>query len=409
MNRKKIFFISYDGMTDPLGQSQVIPYLQGLSRNYDIILMSCEKKPALRQYKKLVEEMLVGFNIQWVPLIYTKNPPVISTWWDIVKMKAMAKRIFQSMGIDMVHTRPGIPSLIGLWMKKKYGIKYLNDIREFYADSRVDGGMWNKRNMLYNFIYKYFKKKESESVSLSDGIVCLTYAAQRIIIKWPEYNKQIPIKVIPCSVDLQLFDPLAIIPEEKDKLRSKLNISENDIIVTYLGSIGGWYLTDEMMECCGVILKKIPAVKFLFISPHRHKLIVQAAQKFEIPDEKIVVYHARRSEVPMLISFSTYSLFFIRPCYSKLSSSPTKHGEIMAMGVPVITNSGVGDLEEIVKKYKSGIVLRNFSKESFNSLASELSLAGPYNKESIRNGAEEYYSLSNAIKNYEELYALILK
>ena len=408
MNRKNILFISYDGMTDPLGQSQVIPYLQGLSRHYDIILLSCEKKPVFTQNRKLVEDLLIGFNIQWIPLAYTRNPPVISTWWDITRMKAIAKKIFLKYGIDMVHTRPGIPSLIGLWLKKKYGVKYLNDIREFYADSRVDCGMWNKKNILYNFIYRYFKKRESESISRSDGIVCLTVAARNIIYKLPEYNKRIPLMVIPCSVDLELFDPSAIIPEEKDKFRIKLDIKDDDIIVSYLGSIGGWYLTDEMMECCGVILNKIPAVKFLFISPHRHKMIVKAAIKFGIPEEKIVVYHASRSEVPVLLSFSRYSLFFIKPCFSKLSSSPTKHGEIMAMGVPVITNSGVGDLEEIVKKYNSGFVLTNFGRESFNRLAEELSLGGLYNKDSIRNGAKEYYSLSNAIKNYEELYAKIL-
>ena len=44
---KRILFISYDGMTDPLGQSQVIPYLQGLSKHgYEIFLLSCEKKQA---------------------------------------------------------------------------------------------------------------------------------------------------------------------------------------------------------------------------------------------------------------------------------------------------------------------------------------------------------------------------
>ncbi|MEI9956314.1 MAG: hypothetical protein WDM90_08440 [Ferruginibacter sp.] len=50
--------------------------------------------------------------------------------------------------------------------------------------------------------------------------------------------------------------------------------------------------------------------------------------------------------MPLLLSLSQFSVFFIKPCYSKQSSSPTKHGEIMAMGIPLITNSGVGDVEK---------------------------------------------------------------
>ena len=41
---KKILYISYDGMTDQLGQSQVIPYLIGLSgKGHQIHILSAEK------------------------------------------------------------------------------------------------------------------------------------------------------------------------------------------------------------------------------------------------------------------------------------------------------------------------------------------------------------------------------
>ena len=53
-----VLFISYDGMTDPLGQSQVIPYLQGLSKaGYDIFLLSCEKKQVFDQNKAAIEKL----------------------------------------------------------------------------------------------------------------------------------------------------------------------------------------------------------------------------------------------------------------------------------------------------------------------------------------------------------------
>jgi len=47
---KNVLYISYDGMTDPLGQSQVLPYLVNLSASgYNFTILSCEKK---KKYKK---------------------------------------------------------------------------------------------------------------------------------------------------------------------------------------------------------------------------------------------------------------------------------------------------------------------------------------------------------------------
>lgn len=407
--QKKILFISYDGMTDPLGQSQVIPYLQGLSKkDFMFHLLSCEKAAAFNKNERAVKEMLNGYDIQWHPIQYTKNPPALSTLKDIINLRKRAAQIHEQYNIDMIHTRPGIPALIGLWMKKKFGIKFLHDIREFYADSRVEGRIWNTGNPLFKIIYNYFKGKEKEEIELCDGIVCLTYAAEKIITKLPEYKKETPLKVIPCSVDLNLFDAGKISNEKKQELRKELGISEKDFIVSYLGSVGGWYLTAETMRFCKLLSDKKPEAKFLFVSPHLHEMIAAEAAKYGLAADKLIVKQGKRNEVPALLSLSNYSIFFIKPCYSKLSSSPTKHGEIMAMSIPVITNSGVGDVKGIVEKYNGGFVVDEFSDAVFNKVVDKLLNKNSYDTGSIRNGAEEFYSLEKAISQYEALYKAIL-
>ncbi len=409
-NQKKILFISYDGMTDPLGQSQVIPYLQGLSKaGFKIFLLSCEKKQVYLQNKAIIQQLLDTSKITWIPLNYTKKPPVFSTLLDIYKLRRAAKKIHRENKLDMVHTRPGIPALVGLWMKKTMGVKFLNDIREFYADSRVEGGMWNTKVPVYFSVYNFFKKKEAEAVAKNDGIVCLTYAAESIIKEWKEYKADIPLEVIPCSADLQLFDPAAINENEKEHLKQELNINKDDFIISYLGSVGGWYLVDEMMQFCKMLSDKIPATKLLFISPHRHEEIKLAAEKAGIEANKIIIKKASRQQVPLLLSLSQYSVFFIRPCYSKQSSSPTKHGEIMAMGIPLITNSGVGDVETIVHRYHSGFVIDEFNEDEFNRASLKIAAGEHYDKEGIRLGAEAFYSLETAIEKYISIYNRILK
>ncbi|MDP4283946.1 MAG: glycosyltransferase [Bacteroidota bacterium] len=406
---KNILFISYDGMTDPLGQSQVIPYLAGLTKyGYQFTILSCEKPGKYDLHKNYVEDILKPFPIKWVPILYHKNPPVLSSVYDVIMLKRKARQLHEKEKFDMVHTRPGVPALIGLWMKKKLGVKFLNDIREFYADSRVDGSMWNTKNIFYKWIYNFFKEKEQEAVAQSDGIVCLTYAAEKIIKEWVQYKKQTMVEVIPCSVDINLFDPAKIDIELKRRLKGGLKITDTDFIVSYLGSIGGWYLTDQMMQFCKILSDKIPAAKFLFISPHQHELIYETAERFGISREHIIVTHARRHEVPLLLSLSDYSVFFIKSCYSKKSSSPTKHGEIMAMGIPVITNSGVGDVAEIVEKYQSGIVLEELNEQAFLSASNFVLKESHFNKTSIRNGAIEFYNLEKAVEKYHSIYASIM-
>jgi len=414
---EKILFISYDGLTDPLGQSQIIPYLAGLSKyGYKFTVLSCDKPDQYIKNKEYVQKLINDYPIKWVSIPYHKHPPVLSSILDYYQLKKKARELHAAESFDMVHTRPGVPTLVALWLKKKYarlpngqGIKFLNDVRGFWADERVDGGMWNLRNPVFKKIYNFFKKHEYECMERAEHTTCLTYHAKKEMQSWKNISNQpIPIEVIPCSVDLDLFNPDEINQGLKKNLKDELHITDEDFIVSYLGSIGGWYLTDEMMQFCSILLKKMPKVKFLFISPHRHEVIEAAAKKYGISSENIIVKSAARHEVPILLSFSRYSLFFIKPCYSKISSSPTKHAEIMAMGIPVITNAGVGDVEEITTKYNSGIIIRELNTDHYETAANQIANGKKFNKEEIITGAKEYYGLDLAIQKYQSVYRKIL-
>jgi glycosyltransferase involved in cell wall biosynthesis len=397
-------------MTDPLGQSQVIPYLIGLTKKgYRFTILCCEKAERYSLHKIEIENLLKPFPIKWVTIPYHTNPPVFSSAYDTVLLIRKAKQLHAEDKFHMVHTRPGTPALAGLWLKKNLGIRFLNDIRDFFAESRIDSGSWNKKNFIYKSVYHFFKQKENEAVEKSDGIICLTESAKKIITSWPEYKTQIPLEVIPCSVNMNLFDPTKIDAQEKLKLKTELKIDHDDFIFSYLGSIGSWYLTDELMRFFKIISDKIPAAKFLFISPDKHETILSAAKKAWLEENKIIIKKAKRSEVPVLLSFSKFSVFFIKPCYSKQASSPTKHGEMMAMGIPVITNAGVGDVTDIVVKSNSGIIVKNFTEAEFKSIANKITDGISFDKTTIRNAAFEYYNLENAVEKYNKIYKAILE
>ena len=396
-------------MTDPLGQSQVIPYLAGLSKyGYEFTILSCDKPDLYKKHKEYVRQLIAPYPISWISIPYHRNPPVISSMYDLYMLKKAAAQLYKKEGFDMVHTRPGVPTLVALWLKKKYRIKFLNDIRGFWADERVDGGMWNLKNPLFKKIYSFFKEHEYECIEKADHNTCLTYKGREEMQNWDIPNQPIPIEVIPCSADMALFNPANINDDLKHQVKNELNIKDTDLIVSYLGSIGGWYLVDEMMRFFKILITKIPDIKILFISPHRHEVILATAKKYDIPGDRLIVKHAERHEVPLLLSISDYSLFFIKPCYSKISSSPTKHGEIMAMGIPVITNARIGDVEDITNRYSAGIVLKEFSEEEFTRASDLLASGIRFNRQAIIQGARDFYDLESAVQKYLEVYQTIL-
>ena len=98
-----------------------------------------------------------------------------------------------------------------------------------------------------------------------------------------------------------------------------------------------------------------------------------------------------------------YSIFFILPSYSKKSSSPTKQGELMGLGIPIICNKGVGDVDAVVEKFDSGIAME--IEEKFDI---EACLNKVYDKQVIVNGARHYFSLEQGVKNYLDIYKQII-
>jgi glycosyltransferase involved in cell wall biosynthesis len=113
--------------------------------------------------------------------------------------------------------------------------------------------------------------------------------------------------------------------------------------------------------------------------------------------------------MPSYISLFDLSVMFIKPSFSKTASSPTKLGELMAMGIPVICNSGVGDVKEIVEKYNAGIILDELNGFAFNKAIEAIFNEKYYDLDNMRIGCEEYYDLEKGIEKYVAIYKSFMK
>ena len=119
---------------------------------------------------------------------------------------------------------------------------------------------------------------------------------------------------------IDFFSYKNINPQEVSKLRLELGLDSDDFVLSYLGSLGTWYMLNEMLDFFKVLKTKRPNAKFLFITPDEPEFVVNAAVVKGIDGKDIIVKRAKRNEVPIYCSLSNVSIFFILPKYSKRAS-----------------------------------------------------------------------------------------
>ncbi len=397
----KLLFISYDGLTDPLGQSQILPYIKGLCRKgYKYSIISFEKKEQFKTHYELVSNDLQKFGITWKALSYTKNPPLLSTIYDIISLKKEIKNQIKANQIDVIHCRSYISMFAAYPLAKKSNIKLIFDMRGFWIDERTEGGIWNLKNPIYSFLYKILKKKEVVWMNTSELIISLTHKGKQIILDQFKQSIKENIHVIPCCADQDHFNPWNIHIDAKSELLQKLGISHEDKILGYSGSIGTWYLGNEMMQQFKRLNEMDLFNKFLWVTKEDPERIYELAENNGIDRGKIIVKSANRKEMPLYLSTFDLGIFYIKPSFSKKASSPTKLGEMLLMGIPVLCNSNVGDLDEFFSGHKIGLChdIEDFESVSLDDINRIMNL----DRSNIKQVGIDQLSLSSGIDKYDK-------
>lgn len=404
----RALYLSYDGLTDPLGQSQILPYLIRLVKaGHEIDIVSFEKKNRFTQLGKEVKAVCAANGLGYFPEKYTKSPPVLSTLLDIQTMRKAALRLHRAKNYDLLHCRSDIPAMIGEEFSRKYNIPFLFDMRGFYADERVDGHIWPQNKWIYRKVYEYFKKREAGFYSSAGHLISLTRAAEKIILEWTPGLKADDISVIPCCVDHHHFSQANVDKNRAEQFRNELQTDGCWPVLSYVGSTGTWYLPGEMLLFFKLVLKSYPDACFVFITRDEPEGLLKLADSKGISRKNIRVIAAERNDLPALLSLIDLSVFFIKPAFSKKASSPTKQAELMAMGIPVICNDGVGDTTEIVSEYHSGYVIPELTAEAMEKAVMTIPGLMQLEKQKLTNGACAYFSLEKGVEKLDQIYRKI--
>jgi glycosyltransferase involved in cell wall biosynthesis len=395
----KAVFISYDGLSDALGGSQILPYVFGLKEaGYDYSILSFEKAERFKTNGAAISSLLREKQITWVHKKYTKTPALLSTLLDLGTMRQSIRRIIKEKSPDVLHCRSYVSMFAAFPLAKKHKLKLVFDMRGFWIDERVEGNIWDTSNPIYSMLYKYLKRKEKVWLRNSDVIISLTYKAKQYISSAFEVDLN-RIYVIPCCADADHFNANALKNEISDALKKELKITDKERVLVYAGSVGTWYLADEMLTQFSRLNHKGFVDKFLWLTNESSNLIFTLADKIGIDRSKLIIRQVQRHDMPLFLSLANLGIFYIKPSFSKSASSPTKLGEMLLMGIPVICNAGVGDLDNFFSRHSVGLCHKLESKEApeISDVQKLMQVEG----ETIRQVAIETLGLTSGVEKYK--------
>ena len=370
----KSLYICYFGMREPLVQTQVISYLRELTKDgHEITLLTFEPANSELETGRAAElrRSLAAENIDWHTLRYHKRLSVIATAYDILRGALFARRMIGRKQLDILHARVHVPALMAAVARKlsRRKPKMLFDIRGFMPEEYTDAGVWPENGWLY----RAAKRVERWLLRESDGFIVLTEKARDIL--FPESAESgfdklgRPVEVIPCCVDMTRF---ALMNDaDRSRIRADLGINDRYVIV-YVGSFGGWYMTDEMMDLFVAARDQRPDAFAMILTQRDKEKIEQRLRARGLGENDFMLKSVEPDAVASYLAASDVAVSFIKACYSKQSSSPTKIAEYLAGGLPVIANTGVGDIDSLLESYQVGVLMDDFSEASIRKALGEV-------------------------------------
>ncbi|MBW3596994.1 MAG: glycosyltransferase [Planctomycetes bacterium] len=417
-----VLYLCYQSLLDPLTQTQVVSYLEGLALSgYRIVLLTFEPRPLSAPESHEWRSHLAARGIAWDWCRYHRCPTVPATMWDILVGIWTGWRLLRRHQVRLIHARAHVPAVMGLVLKRLTGVKLLFDIRGFMGEEYVDAGVWPKNGWLFRLT----KRVERALIKSADGVIVLTERAKSVLWHW--YPREIGgkrLEVIPCCVDLrrkQIFPVSTDLYNDLQQCDAATNsgkkearrVDRRQLRLTYVGKLHGWYLTEEMTRFVATAAKLVPGLSWQVWTQSdsaRFKALVEEQSLGQC----VSVGQVSADQLPEKLLQADVGLAFIKPSLSKLASSPTKIGEYLAAGLPVVANPGVGDVDGLLNNGREGpvgVFVRDFSEHAYSDAMRELIalLEDPGIRDRCRSVAHRELDLEHVgWKRYRQVYQTLL-
>jgi glycosyltransferase involved in cell wall biosynthesis len=402
MPRRAALYICYYRITDPLVESQVVAYLRAMARNgVEIHLLTFEQQRLSAPQQEAIRERLQASGIRWHSLRYHQRPSLPATLYDVLAGTLTAARICQRYGIRFVHARAHVPGAMALLLKRLLGYRFLFDLRGLMAEEYLDAGRWPETDLKFRLT----KRMERVFLRDADALVMLTERIkQDLMMADPELRHRAEqVQVIPCCVDLSRFH---VSEAQREEYRTQRGWSERKVLV-YLGKVGTWYRPEAMVAFFRAFREQEPRAFFQVLTQDEPAPILAALAAAGITAADFDLRYSAPADLPLILSAADAAISFRAGESSKRAASPTKVGECLAAGLPVITNAGIGDCDELLGGNRVGVVLHAFEEGEYCRGAEQLAalLQEPDVRPRCRAVAERFLCLEQVgAKRYAAIY-----
>jgi glycosyltransferase involved in cell wall biosynthesis len=392
-----VLYISYDGILEPLGQSQVLAYLERLATDYRIHLVSFEKTAdwQKREERGAVAARIRAAGIHWHPRRYHKQPSGPATAWDMLVGIASGVWLVWTRRLCIVHARSYVPAAMAVAIRRVTRARFLFDMRGFWADERADAGQWSRNGRMY----RVAKRSERRFLLHADHVVSLTAAAVRLMQGFDYLQGHTPpMTVIPTCADLARFAPR---PRQ----------ARPRFVVGYVGTASGWYRFDAAARCFRECLALCPGARFLIVNRGEHDFIRARLAEAGVPDDCIELKAVAHAQVPEEMAWMDVAVFFTNESISHQARAPTRLAEFLGCGIPCLGNTGVGDMAEVLEGERVGVAVTEFDDDSLRAGIQRLLalMDEPGLRERCVAAAHRHFSLDDGVRRYAEIYRSLLR
>ncbi len=391
-----VLYLTRNGLLEPLGQSQVLAYLRGLSRQYRITLITYEKAEDWADTDRVaaLRAECQQLGIRWLPQQFRPHPKIIAPAFSMVRMTWLVVREVRMQRVRLIHARSYIPAAVAMLAGRITGVPFIFDMRALWPEELITAGRLKRGTMLHRVI----TWAERTCLRRAGAVVSLTHAAVEYLEQiYPQEMAGQTVAVIPTCADLNRFVPAMQPPTAR--------------VIGCLGTVlSGWFRLDWLASFLAVAAQHDPTLRFELTTRDDPVRVRTAIGGDEELQSRLTIAPSASDKVHEVLQQQTASVMFFSSGLGKLGSSPTRMAEILGCGLPVVANDVVGDVAHIIREYRVGVLVASSNESDMNEAWNQLQalLSDPALAARCRQAAEDIFSLEQGTASYYALYAGIL-
>ncbi len=354
----RALYVCYLSLEDPLVQTQVVAYLEGLAAQGHVIHLLTFDGPLTRERRRVIEADLGERAIVWHRARYHKRPSLPATAFDTLHGALLSAHLVRVHRLDAIHARSHVPAAMALVARRLTGCRLIFDVRGLMAEEAADAGRWRRDGVAYRIT----KHTERAALRRADEVVVLTEAARAHLRRSGDGSAD-AAAVIPCCVDLERLNGS---DADRAVVRAEIDAGNRPVMV-YVGKFTGWYMEAEMVDFYCAARRSRPDLLFLIVTQADPTPVLRALVRRRVSPADYRVLRAAPEDLGRYLAVCEFGISFIRPSFSKIASSPTKIGEYLAAGLPLVSSRGIGDLDALLTGSRVGVLVDDFSAPCYEA------------------------------------------